>query len=43
MHILRVTGIHYRDGLTLYRVRKKPLIGIGHVIARPTRDGRFSS
>ena len=43
MHILRVTGIHYRDGVALYRVRKVLLVCVRHVVARPTRDGRFPS
>ena len=43
MHILCVTGIHYRDGVALYRVRKVPLVRVRHVVARPTRDGRLAT
>ena len=43
-HVLGVTGIDYRDGVTIDGISIIPLIGIGHVITflLPSRQSRFS-
>ena len=43
MHILRVAGIHYDDGVAHDAVSKIPFVGIGHVAAFPPLDGRLST
>lgn len=42
-HVLCVAGIHHGHSIAIYRVRKVPLIGISHMVSRPSRDGRLST
>ena len=39
MHVLRVAGIDDGDGVALDGVSVVPLVGVGHVVARPSTDG----
>ena len=40
MHVLCVACINHCDGVTLYGVGEVPLVGVGHVVALPSADGR---
>ena len=42
-HILSMTGINYCDGITINAVCKIPFVCIGHVVAKPACQFRFTS
>ena len=42
-HILSMTGINYCDGITINAVCKVPFVCIGHVVAKPACQFRFTS
>ena len=43
MHVLRVAGIDHGDGVALYLVGVVPLVGVRHVVASPSTDGRAAA
>ena len=43
MHILRVAGIDHCNGVAFDGVGIVPSVGIRHVVARPSADGRAAA
>ena len=41
MHVLRVAGIDYRDGVAIDAVGVVPTLGVRHIEAFPSADGGF--
>lgn len=42
-HVLRMAHIDNLNRVVLYRVSIVPLIGVRHVVASPSADGRFAA
>ena len=40
MHVLGVAGVNYGNGVAIDGVGEVPLVGVGHVVALPSADGR---